>query len=374
MRTAHVDRSRAAALLRVGLFGTPRFVVGDEPWRFSAPPKTLPLLAYLILRRDKPVSRQAAAFALWPDEDEPAARANLRRHLHYLQAAFPQADEDNPWIVMQGRTAVQWNARSRCSVDVYDFERLSQSDESLEEAIELYTGDLLQDITDDAIEADRRRLHDLAAANLSKLVASNRRDHKLSVALAFAQRLLALDPWREDVVRAIMELRYAVGDRAGAIAEFRSFAERSVRELNESPMPETQACHEAIVRGTLVLHEARGGAAALAADAPRETSTVLPFFGRETELKQLRAQWKMAVQGCGTFILIAGEAGVGKTRLLNEFARIVESDGARVLRGCAAFNDPVPYDPLIGALRDALPMVTSARIDRIWLAALAPLI
>ena len=374
MRTAHVDSPGPAALLRIGLLGTPRFLVGDEPWRFSAPPKALSLLAYLIVRRDKLVARQTAAFALWPDEDEPAARANLRRHLHYLQAAFPQAAEENPWILIQGRSSLQWNPRARCSVDVDNFERLSRCDESLEEAIEIYAGDLLQDIADDALESDRRRLRELQAANLDKLVASNRRDHKLGVALAFAQRLLALDPWREDVVRTIMELRYAIGDRAGAIAEYQRFAERSMLELDAFPMPETQACHDAIVRETLVLHQARGAPAFLVPDVPGEVQPALPFSGRETELARLHAQWKRAAQGCGTLVLLAGEAGIGKTRLVNEFARVAESEGARVLRGCAAFNDPVPYEPLISAVRDALPMVTSAQIDRVFLAALAPLI
>ncbi|MBV9270226.1 MAG: AAA family ATPase [Candidatus Eremiobacteraeota bacterium] len=373
MRTAHLNAG-ASAPLRIRLFGTPQFFVGDDPWRFAAPPKTLPLLAYLIVRRDKSVSRQTVAFALWPDDDEPAARANLRRHLHYLQASFPQADDEKPWILMDGRTAIQWNVNAPCNIDVEAFERLSRNDELLEEAIALYTGDLLEDITDDSIESDRQRLRDLQALNLSKLVAANRRDHKLSAALAFAQRLIALDPWREDVVRTIMELRYAIGDRAGAIAEFNSFAERSMNELHAAPMAETQACHESIVRGTLLIHEARSADSTLNADEPRQPRPVLPFFGRESELGALQSRWKQAVEGCGNFALVAGEAGIGKTRLLAEFARVVESEGARVLRGGAAFNDPVPYEPLVGALREALPIITASRIDAIWLAALATLI
>lgn len=48
--------------------------------KFSAPPKTLPLLAFLLLHSDQPVNRETLAFTLWPDETETNARANVRRH------------------------------------------------------------------------------------------------------------------------------------------------------------------------------------------------------------------------------------------------------------------------------------------------------
>src|SRR5271165_1320135 len=120
--------------LRICLLGTAQFSLGQAGWRFRAPPRTLPLLTYLLLHRAKPVSREMAAFTLWPDDDETSARTNLRRHLHYLQSALPVPPPGRPWVLIEGRSTVRWNPRAACEIDVVEFERLSSSDASLESA------------------------------------------------------------------------------------------------------------------------------------------------------------------------------------------------------------------------------------------------
>ena len=57
MGTSRRERTTPQKLLTIGLFGSAGFAFGQEPWRFAAPPRTLPLLAYLILHRLKPVPR-----------------------------------------------------------------------------------------------------------------------------------------------------------------------------------------------------------------------------------------------------------------------------------------------------------------------------
>ncbi len=100
-------------MLHIALFGQPSLFLDAAPLRFNAPPKTLPLLAYVLLHRTGPVAREQIAFALWPDEREHAARANLRRHLHHLTHALPASDR--PWLTATGR-ALQWNAQARVLV------------------------------------------------------------------------------------------------------------------------------------------------------------------------------------------------------------------------------------------------------------------
>jgi DNA-binding SARP family transcriptional activator len=60
--------------------------------------------------------------------------------------------------------------------------------------------------------------------------------------------LLQADPWREDIVRGSMAVRYAGGDGAGVLAEFDRFARLLRAEMNASPMPETLVMREAIIR------------------------------------------------------------------------------------------------------------------------------
>jgi DNA polymerase III alpha subunit len=64
--------------LIIHLLGQPKLLIDSKPIKFNAPPKTLPLLAYLLLQRRQALERQSVAFALWPDDSESVARATLR--------------------------------------------------------------------------------------------------------------------------------------------------------------------------------------------------------------------------------------------------------------------------------------------------------
>jgi DNA-binding NarL/FixJ family response regulator len=77
------------------------------------------------------------------------------------------------------------------------------------------------------------------------------------------------------------------------------------------------------------------------------------FVGRSTQLSELEAALADAAAGRPRLALVAGESGVGKTRLISELAARAEADGARVLTGeCVALGEgELPYAPLVGALR-----------------------
>ena len=66
----------------------PVAVFDDAGLRIHTPPRVPVLLTYLLLHRDRPQARDDVAFALWPDDSEDEARANLRRHLNYLRSAL----------------------------------------------------------------------------------------------------------------------------------------------------------------------------------------------------------------------------------------------------------------------------------------------
>lgn len=82
------------------------------------------------------------------------------------------------------------------------------------------------------------------------------------------------------------------------------------------------------------------------------------FVGRQSELERLRAHWKSALAGNGTVALLAGEPGVGKTRLAREFARANAIDGATVLFGRCDDGIGVPYQPFVEALSDFITALT----------------
>src|SRR5215210_113655 len=85
--------------------------------------------------------------------------------------------------------------------------------------------------------------------------------------------------------------------------------------------------------------------------ASRLTSAT--FVGRTAELEELRVALGEAVAGRPSLAFVAGESGVGKTRLLSELERAARADGVRVIGGdCVELGEgELPYAPIVGALR-----------------------
>lgn len=94
-----------------------------------------------------------------------------------------------------------------------------------------------------------------------------------------------------------------------------------------------------------------GGARDTPVVASRVTSTT--FVGRAPELSELRAGLAEALNGRPGLAFVAGESGLGKTRLLSELERVAREDGVRVIGGdCVELGEgELPYAPLVGALR-----------------------
>ncbi|MGI8587587.1 MAG: ATP-binding protein [Chloroflexia bacterium] len=364
-------------MLSIHLFGQPHLLSDEQPVKLSSLPKILSLLSYLLLHRDHPIKRETLAFALWPDDSEANARANLRRHLHELRRTLPPAPRAGDWLLVEPST-IQWNPASDYWLDVAEFERLSASPDTLAEAFTLYGGDLLENVYDDWLFYDRERLRHLYFADLSRIIQQSRVRRDYSAAIEYAHQLLDRDPLREQSLRQLMSLRYEAGDRSGALEEYELFARRLRVELDVDPMPETTALYEVAVRNARLPSDTSGSVGDTSQDVEnarsREQSSGMPFVGRSSEVEQLRGWWGRAARGAGGVVLIGGEAGIGKTRLTAETARQAEMEGARVLFGGTTFVEPVPYQAVVEALRSALPLLAGLEIDPIWLAAAGVLV
>jgi DNA-binding SARP family transcriptional activator/tetratricopeptide (TPR) repeat protein len=338
--------------LRVFLFGQPRVLHRGVPCKLKNAGGTLPLLAYLLLNRERPSYRTHVASVLWPDEADDEARDKLRRYIYHLRSSLPQQAE---WIRTTADT-VQWNLAAPFWCDVAAFERCVRDGTALEEAVAAYGGDLAENRYDDWLFAHRERLRSDYLASLSALAERCRAARAYDDALGWTRKLLAADPLREDVVRTAMTIRYESGDRAGALREHDAFAQLVQRELGVDPMPETEALRARIAAGDALAPAAApsgaGGAGAEAADA---AAPVMPLVGRDDELRVLETAWSRAARGAGGLVLIGGEPGIGKSRLVDELARAAQARGGRVLRGATSFPESAPYQSLTEAVRGALP-------------------
>lgn len=101
------------------------------------------------------------------------------------------------------------------------------------------------------------------------------------------------------------------------------------------------------------------------------------MVGRENELGQLRAALVAAGDGRGSVVFVAGEAGIGKSRLARELAADTAAPRANVLRGRAVLTaSPVAYRPLAEALTSAVRLGVAPDVERLtpFRATLAPLV
>jgi DNA-binding SARP family transcriptional activator len=351
--------------LGIALLGQPRFSIGGEQLPFRGRPRSIALLAFLLLHRTSHLTRDAVAFALWPDEAESDARTNLRRHLHHLSATFPASDV--PYVTTVEDT-IRWNPAIDFSFDVDDFERLADDEARLPEAVDTYAGDLLPTVYDDWVFPIRDRLRQRYLSTLERLMFASRSRRDFAAGVTYATAILHADEWREDTVRALAAIRYESGDRAGALRELDAFEARLATEMHVEPMPETIALRGQILRGSAIAREGNAAPETAAADAH------LPFVGRSSELETLRGAWQRAARGRGEVVFLAGEAGIGKTRLAREVSLLAGAQGGRVLRGATSSPEATPYAAIVDALRDALPLLNALDVRPIWLAALAILV
>lgn len=252
------------SILHIQLLGQFRLVYGDQPVTSIEAPRLQALLAYLLLHRIAPQSRQQLAFLLYPDSSEAQARTNLRNQIHYLRKALPDADR---FLISDAQT-LQWNSNSAFRLDVVEFEHAlahASSSAALREAVNLYGGELLPGCYDDWILPEREHLRQRFVETLERLILllENQRDYR--AALSYAERLLHQDPLREETYRHLMRLHRLSGDEAGARRVYQTCVKVLQRELDAEPSAETRAEFARLSRRDLLAEN----------DLPSSTITLL---------------------------------------------------------------------------------------------------
>jgi DNA-binding SARP family transcriptional activator len=355
--------------LEIALFGHLRLAVDGVPFAMSASRKALQLFSFLALAGRGRLYRDAIARELWPDEESEESRTRLRASIYDLQRALPPPR--NHWLILEGES-IAWNPAADIRIDVVEFEAAARDPARAREAADWYRGDLIESAYDDFIVAPRERLRTLYERVLERLFADARRRRAHAEATEWARAMLASDPWREDVVRRLMSVRFEAGDRAGAIAEYRRFAADLQAEIGVDPMPETQALFRSIVRGDAAVERIAGDGDDTATSV-RERERLPLFASQAAALEAVLAA--AASHEAARVIAIDGPLGAGISRLADEIVHAFEARGVRVLRGATSRPESGPIESLIDALRSALPTVAALKLpkrERAMLAELLP--
>jgi ABC-type oligopeptide transport system substrate-binding subunit/DNA-binding SARP family transcriptional activator len=364
------------AWLKLDLLGGCEIRCPDGPVQLESA-KTGALLVYLVMQPG-PRQRHKLMGLLWGDLPESNARRNLRRALWDLRRKLDRPD--GPSFILAARQTVEFNSDSDYRLDVAEFERLANCE--IGEAVKLYKGDFLEGFHvrgapafEEWLLVERERLRTLALLTLQRLVEYHTARGEYAAGTEYTTRLLALDPWREETHREMMRLLALTGQRSAALAQYEKCRRLLETELGLEPLEETTTLYERI----------RQGVEEIALPHLRISAPPLPFVGREAEHATLVSWWKASQCDAGHLVLVEGEAGVGKTRLVEEMIRYTEAQGATVLRGhCYEFGSDVPYQPIAWALREVLNREGRRRerstppllcaLDSVWLTELSRLL
>ena len=303
---------------------------GDE----LAPPasrRARAVLAYLALHPG-PHARAQLAARFWPDVLDESARASLRAALTELRRALgPAAGQ-----LVGGRETVALEG----VIDTRAFAVALDAGDAAA-ALEASRAPILDGFDDDWAH-DARELHARRLADALEQVAATAEP---ADAIRLTREQVALDPLAEAPNRRLIERLAAAGDRAAALAAGERFAERLRGALGIPPSRETRA----------LLDELRRTATPPTAP-PRALARAhaTEFVGRRAELERLRASWAgVQMHRDRRLVLLAGEPGIGKTRLAHEFAAEALAGGATVLLGRCSEEPLVPFEPFADALLQA---------------------
>lgn len=302
------------------------------------------LLAYLCFTKVN--NRARLAYEMWPDSSESQALANLRKLLHDLRRELPDSDE----FLDVTPQSLGW--KPSVNIDLITFRRAMAAGD-LAEAARNYGGDLLPGSYDDRIVAERDRLRTDAVAAVLHLSEAALASGDNDSAAAYARRALAIDNLSEPAYRLLIVSSARRGNRADAYRTYHRCVDVLRKELDVEPDARTRGAYEAL------------GAAA----EPQRTAQ-LPssrFVGRTAELTAAREAWRAAVQGQPQLLLVTGEPGIGKSRLVEELAGAAAAEGALVAsaRAYQAAGRP-PWGPVVEWLRSPAILSSLERLQPAW--------
>lgn len=355
--------NNAESRSRLTLFGGPTLSRHDGA-EVGLTPSHRRLLALVWGHGARGVARSTAIWLLWEQEDEAKSRHRLRQLLHDLanRVGFkPVSGEGGELLV----PATTWVAS-----DLEDFAE-AQSARRLLEALRIERGTFgvllegrsaggeeFQDWLLAKREAYRRQLRETAAAQWDRF----RPVAAWEPALEAAEVLSALDPENDAVLAKLVEARAMSGQVERAEAAVEDFLER----VPEGSRAATGALH--------LLDKIRR-MQPVTSFQPSKTSQQPPLVGRRPALATARTTLARVRDGSFEFVLITGEAGAGKTRLMEEVWREAGLAGFRCLEARPSeVERRIPLNPLVDMMADPFMLRHVRNLEEPWRSVVATLL
>jgi DNA-binding SARP family transcriptional activator len=317
------------------------------------------LLAILLLHRNQVVPTERLLEHLYGTARPATAAKSLQAHVSRLRKALA----DGRLATYGGGYLLQTDGDE---VDADRFARLLDDGRAattsgnpsvalplLEEALGLWRGPALADLAyEEFAQSEIARLDELRVSCLEELAEARLALGRHAELVGELERLVAEHPLRERPRGQLMLALYRSARQADALAAYQDARRTLLDLLGLQPGRALQELERAILAHDPALDPPGVEAARVGASAPSRRRTGGVFVGRERELAELDGALRDARAGHGRLVLVSGEAGIGKTRLIEELAAGARDVGTRIVSGrCWEAGGAPAYWPWVQALR-----------------------
>ena len=250
-------------MLKVRLFGTGQATFLDRPLIGFSNQQAWLLLCYLLLNKLHPQNRERLAAVFWGDQPAQVARKNFRNTLWRLRQMLSLTGMRPEDYLHVNEESISFLQYAPCWLDVDAFEsaghwaNLPAADlqpahvKEMEDAVDLYGGDLLENIYEDWCIYDRERLRMLNLNMLNKLMVYYGTAGSFETGLRFGERILCYENTREDIHRQMMWMYWRSGNLSAALAQYKLCAQILRDEMGVRPTESTQQLYEQILHSPL---------------------------------------------------------------------------------------------------------------------------
>jgi ABC-type oligopeptide transport system substrate-binding subunit/DNA-binding SARP family transcriptional activator len=312
-------------MLQVRLLGQYEIHLGDQAV-FMPSRSAQSLLAYLLLTPNTSHRRERLAGLFWPDASESNARSNLRHALWRVRKALGSGATER---IICDDLAIKYAPLTDDQIDVLSFRACPEVNASRDEllnALLVYDGDLLPGFYENWVVLERERLQAEFERKLARLLDLLLAESNWNEALEWGERWIAFGGIPEPAYRALMLAHAGLGNLSAAISQYQRCVEALEKELGIGPSVQTHQIYDQIRNGILQpqiqppVGEGSTLAKLISSAEMLEKPTPI-FVGREEQLSMLDKYLERALTGQVMVAFVNGEAGSGKSALLEAFTR-----------------------------------------------------
>lgn len=254
--------------LRINLFGNFEIIYGDKSIDDIDTPRQQEFLTFLLLNRDRAITRRRLSYLIWLNSNEKQAKANLRNLLHTVRKNLPDADQ----FIKVDHNSIKWNNVKGVELDVEEFEksienaRIAKEDKNFDEqedelknGIALYKGKLVPNCYSEWIEDYRNNYKQFYLEALKALISLLETKRKYKEAIHFGNKLVKTEPYDEKAWRLLIKLYSLNNDRVKAIRCYKDCIKTLRDELNIEPTAETKILYEQILKNYQSVSDGNSG-------------------------------------------------------------------------------------------------------------------